>query len=204
VGSVFDSLKTTYSQMFDGMIGPASSGALSESAATAARDAYENAAGATAEQKYAAAKQAVADVLAPVTPLAAPAVAHVFDAVHAQPPAPVTPETATARSVSDAARKTANLALGAISGTLKLSGPSLLGSWARVVFGVISAVVAGGSVYVIYRLADDSHSHPSAVVYVALAVAVFMAMLTLLLCVTGYSNVSIEGSRGGSSGARPD
>jgi len=32
--------------------------------------------------------------------------------------------------------------------------------------------------------------------FLALAIAIFMAMLTLLLCVTGYSNVNIEGSRG--------
>lgn len=197
VGSVFDNLKTTYSDMFDRMIGPTSDGALSASAAAAATEAFvDEPPGTSAAGRYAAAKAAVANHLGPITPLATPAVQQVFDAVHAQPPKPVTPDTATAQSVSDAARKTANLALGSISGTLKLSGPSLLGSWARVVFGIISAIVAGGSVYVIYRLADDSQSHPSTAVYIALAIAIFMAMLTLLLCVTGYSNVSIEGSRG--------
>jgi hypothetical protein len=198
MGSVFDSVKTTYSTMFDGMIGQGASGALTDSAAAAAQAAYNEAEGA-ATDKYAAAKAAVADVLGQTTPLAVPAVAHVFDAVHSQQPPPVTPETATAHSVADAARKTANLALGAVTGTLKLSGPSLLGTWARVFFGIVSALVAGGCAYLIYRLADDSHSHPSDVVYVALAVAIFMSMLTLLLCVTGYSNVSIEGSRGKSS-----
>jgi hypothetical protein len=195
MGSVFDSLRTTYSDMFDRMLGPKSYEVLSDSAASVARDAYGKEQNATAGQKYAAAKVAVADLLAPMTPLTAPAVADVFDTVHAQPPAPVTPETSTARSVSDAARKTANLAPGGIRGTLRLSVPSQLGTWARVVFGVISAIVAGGSVYLIYRLADDSHSRPSAVVYAGLAIAILMAMLTLLFCVTGYSNVSIEGSR---------
>jgi hypothetical protein len=198
MGSVFDSVKTTYSTMFDGMVSPRFSGPLTDSVADTAQDAY-NAAQGTAAQKYEAAKTAVADVLSPTSPLAAPTVAHVFDAVHSQQPPPVTPETSTAHSVADAARKTANLALGAVTGTLKLSGPSLLGTWARVFFGIVSALVAGGCAYLIYRLADDSHSHPSDVVYVALAVAIFMSMLTLLLCVTGYSNVSIEGTRGKSS-----
>ena len=200
MGSVFDNLKTTYSDMFDRMIGPTSDSALSASAAATAAEAYaDQPPGTSAAARYAAAKSAVAGHLGSMTPLATPSVEQVFDAVHAQPPKPVTPDTATAQSVSDAARKTATLALGALSGTLKLSGPSLLGSWARVVFGIISAIVAGGCVYVIYRLADDTHSHPSTAVYVALAIAIFMAMLTLLLCVTGYSNVSIEGSRGKSS-----
>jgi hypothetical protein len=197
LGSVFDNLKTTYSDMFDRMIGPTSEAALSASAAAVARDAYvDQPEGTSASARYAAAKAAVANHVGAMTPLATPAVEQVFDAVHAQPPRPITPDTATAQSVSDAARKTATLSLGSVSGTLKLSGPSLLGAWARVVFGIISAIVAGGSVYVIYRLADDTKSHPSVGVYVALAIAIFMAMLTLLLCVTGYSNVNIEGSRG--------
>jgi hypothetical protein len=197
VGSVFDNLKMTYSDMFDRTIGPASDGALSASAATAAREAYvDQPDGTPAAARYAAAKTAVANHLAPMTPLAEPAVEQVFDAVHAQPPKPITADTATAQSVSDAARKTATLALGSISGTLKLSGPSLLGAPARVVFGILSALITGGAVYVLYRLADDSKSHPSTAVYIGLAIAIFMAMLTLLLCVTGYSNVNIEGSRG--------
>jgi hypothetical protein len=197
LGSVFDNLKTTYSDMFDRMIGPTSEAALSASAAAAARDAYvDQPEGTSATDRYKAAKEAVANHVGAMTPLATPAVEQVFDAVHAQPPRPITPDTATAQSVSDAARKTATLALGSVSGTLKLSGPSLLGVQARAVFGIVSAVVAGGSIYVIYRLADDTKSHPSTAVYVALAIAIFMSMLTLLLCVTGYSNVNIEGSRG--------
>lgn len=196
VGSVFDTLKMTYTDMFDKTVGQSSSGVLPTAAAAAARAAFENQpADATPEDRYAAAKAAVTENLAPVTPLAAPALAHVFDAMHAQPPAPVTPHNSTAQSVSDAAKQTTALALGSLSGTLKLSGPSLLGSPARIVFGLVSAVIAGGSVYVIYRLAHDSHTTGVAI-YIALAVAIFMAMLTLLLCVTGYSNVNIEGSRG--------
>jgi len=186
----------TYTDMFDKTVGQSSSGVLPTAAAAAARAAFENQpADATPEDRYAAAKAAVTENLAPVTPLAAPALAHVFDAMHAQPPAPVTPHNSTAQSVSDAAKQTTALALGSLSGTLKLSGPSLLGSPARIVFGSLSAVIAGGSVYVIYRLAHDSHTTGVAI-YIALAVAIFMAMLTLLLCVTGYSNVNIEGSRG--------
>jgi hypothetical protein len=204
MGSVFDNLRSTYTDMFEGTVGgpAAAGGILPAVAAATARDAYENApADATPQVRYAAAKAAVAAHLAPISPLAAPALAHMFDAVHAQPPAPVTPATSTAKSVSDAASKTTALALGSISGTLKLSGPSLLGSAARTWFGLISAALAGGSVYVIFRLADDSQSHTGTAIYIGLAVAIFMALLTLLLCVTGYSNVNIEGARGNSGKA---
>ncbi len=197
MGNVFDNLKKSYGEMFQGTVGPASAPAFTASAAAAAQAAYESQpAGTLPEVRYQAAKAAVADHLAPAAAVAAPAIEHIFDAVHAQPPAPVTPATSTAQSVKDAARQTATLALGSISGTLKLSGPSLLGTAARVWFGVASAVIAGGSVGTVFWLAD--HRHSGTVIYIALAIAIFMGMLTVLLCVTGYSNVNIQGSRGNS------
>lgn len=198
MGTVFDNVKPIYTEMFGNTVGAASSQV--SPAAAVARQAYENQAdGTVPAQRYDAAKTALVGNLAPMTPFAASTLRYMFDAVHAQTPGPVTPQASTADSVATAAQNVAASALGSISGTLKLSGPTLLGTNARVWFGIVSALIVGGSVGAVFWLADNDKAGTAP--YVALAIAIFLAMLTLLLCITGYSNVDIEGSRGDSSGS---
>jgi hypothetical protein len=195
MGNVFGDVKTTYTEMFEKTVGAASAEVLPVAATV--RKAYENqAANTAAAQRYEAAKTALVDHLTPIAPFTATTLGHMFDVAHAQPPAPITPQTSTADSVAAAGQQVAAAALGSISGTLKLSGPTLLGTKARSWFGIVSAVIAGGSIAAVSLLANTGMAGTA--VYVALAIAIFLAMLTLLLCITGYANVDIEGSRGDS------